>query len=354
MIYRYRGIRANKYTLSFPRWAPVAPSALELEARLQGLGARRHTHARSPERRNSPKTSSPGREAIERRAAAVLLMRQNCDDLANAGTRATTSVAVESGTHVGTANPKLVPHRIAHREPTKAEPATAVGGNSSRSRGPALESSDADLPLLQETAEPTSRRQLAVMQGQSVQTGAASVGDAAAEEVLIPDNVRAVFVRIDRNHDGHLTRAELIHTLRNDPELQAMLNLPARVGDGQRDVFERTFQGMDTDTNREITLPELALFLRKSRERESATATDSGSDVGTLPSNTRFAQRTIQSKPIRHLAQSHTVTTSVAEECDTHVGTANPKLVPHRIAHREPTKAEPATAAVLILRIPPA
>ena len=59
----------------------------------------------------------------------------------------------------------------------------------------------------------------------------------------IPPNVRAAFDRVDRNADGQLTRAELIKTLRQDSELQELLQLPRRVGDSQRQAFERVFQG---------------------------------------------------------------------------------------------------------------
>ena len=59
----------------------------------------------------------------------------------------------------------------------------------------------------------------------------------------IPPNVRAAFDRVDRNADGQLTRAELIKTLRQDSELQELLQLPRRIGDSQRQAFERVFQG---------------------------------------------------------------------------------------------------------------
>ena len=62
------------------------------------------------------------------------------------------------------------------------------------------------------------------------------------EHILVPPNVRAAFDRVDRNADG-LTRAELIKTLRQDSELQELLQLPRRVGDSQRQAFERVFQG---------------------------------------------------------------------------------------------------------------
>ena len=59
----------------------------------------------------------------------------------------------------------------------------------------------------------------------------------------MPSNVKTVFERVDHNQDGKLTRAELIKALRQDEELQKLLQLPGRVGDSQRQVFERVFQG---------------------------------------------------------------------------------------------------------------
>ena len=63
----------------------------------------------------------------------------------------------------------------------------------------------------------------------------------AGGHIEVPPNVRAVFEKLDRNQDGQLTRAELIKALRQDEELQKLLQLPGRVGDSQN--FERVFQG---------------------------------------------------------------------------------------------------------------
>ena len=43
---------------------------------------------------------------------------------------------------------------------------------------------------------------------------------------------------IDRNHDGHLTRAEIIISCRFKPELAKLMGLPANIGDKERDAFE--------------------------------------------------------------------------------------------------------------------
>ena len=60
----------------------------------------------------------------------------------------------------------------------------------------------------------------------------------------------------DKNHDGHLTRAEIILGCRKNPDLAKLMGLPEHVGDQQRDVFEKIFQSMDEDDDREITLEE--------------------------------------------------------------------------------------------------
>ena len=71
-----------------------------------------------------------------------------------------------------------------------------------------------------------------------------------------------MFERVDRNGDGQVSRSELIRALRQDEALQALLGLPAKIGDDQRSGFEVVFQGMDKNDNRSITLPEFAAFLR--------------------------------------------------------------------------------------------
>ena len=51
--------------------------------------------------------------------------------------------------------------------------------------------------------------------------------------------LRNAFRKADRNGDGELTRAELILRLRKDVELGELLNLPSKIGDDDRDAFER-------------------------------------------------------------------------------------------------------------------
>ena len=53
----------------------------------------------------------------------------------------------------------------------------------------------------------------------------ACVGGASWQEL------REVFNTIDRNQDGNFTRAELIHALRGDTRVRALLNLPQMIRD---------------------------------------------------------------------------------------------------------------------------
>jgi len=99
---------------------------------------------------------------------------------------------------------------------------------------------------------------------------------AAPGDDTIPANVHAVFTSIDRNGDKSISRAELIRALRTDTKLQSLLNLPSRIGDEQRDVFERVFQTMDADDDRHITCGEFAAFLRQKGGVTTYTATSVG------------------------------------------------------------------------------
>ena len=73
--------------------------------------------------------------------------------------------------------------------------------------------------------------------------------------------LQEIYARADRDGDGRLTRAELILRLRKDEELRELLVLPAHVGDGERDIFEAVFQGMDVDDDRCITVEEFVRYI---------------------------------------------------------------------------------------------
>lgn len=90
------------------------------------------------------------------------------------------------------------------------------------------------------------------------------------------DRLREMFARADRNGDGKLSRSELILRLRKDTELALLLQLPQRVSDDERDVFEAVFQGMDQDDDRAITSEEfVAYFMSFKSEFERAGTPDS-------------------------------------------------------------------------------
>jgi Ca2+-binding EF-hand superfamily protein len=85
---------------------------------------------------------------------------------------------------------------------------------------------------------------------------------------------RALFDRIDRNSDGHLTRVELLAALRRASpevtrELHELLGIPERVRqeDGTRDDFVRVFEAIDRDESDSIELDEFVAYLQKANER---------------------------------------------------------------------------------------
>ena len=61
------------------------------------------------------------------------------------------------------------------------------------------------------------------------------LGEERKKELMI------AFKTIDKNGDGHLTRAEMIRASRSSPEIAKILNLPTTIGDDQRAVFEKVF-----------------------------------------------------------------------------------------------------------------
>lgn len=69
-----------------------------------------------------------------------------------------------------------------------------------------------------------------------------------------------IFARVDRDSSGQLNRAELILRLRKDEELRQLLHMPAKVGDTDREEFEKIFQGMDTDDDRSVSREEFEQY----------------------------------------------------------------------------------------------
>ena len=82
--------------------------------------------------------------------------------------------------------------------------------------------------------------------------------------------LRMIFARADRNHDGVLTRGELAARLREDAELAALLKLrdaesmspgPSRLW--SRDEFDRIFKQMDADESRRIDEAEFIRYFSR-------------------------------------------------------------------------------------------
>jgi len=76
----------------------------------------------------------------------------------------------------------------------------------------------------------------------------------------LPERLKALFERSDRNKDGQLTRSELIHSLRKDGALVEQLGLPANVRDTHRAQFEELFQAMDVNDDKVIELDEFVTY----------------------------------------------------------------------------------------------
>ena len=74
--------------------------------------------------------------------------------------------------------------------------------------------------------------------------------------------VHAAFKLIDKNGDGVLSRIEVVKALRTSAQVRKLLALPEKIRqeDGTRDLFERVYQGIDTDDSKSITLPEFEAY----------------------------------------------------------------------------------------------
>ena len=87
-----------------------------------------------------------------------------------------------------------------------------------------------------------------------------------------------VFDEIDANHDGHLSRAELIHAVRESQSIADLLGLPRHIRqeDGTRDMFETIFRQLDTNDDKMVSKAEFIHFFEKHRTRESHSNTQAG------------------------------------------------------------------------------
>jgi len=70
------------------------------------------------------------------------------------------------------------------------------------------------------------------------------------------------FRKADKNEDGILTRAELIHYMRQCPDMKALLGFAPHqpIGDAEREAFEAVYKLMDEDDDGKITEEELVAY----------------------------------------------------------------------------------------------
>jgi Ca2+-binding EF-hand superfamily protein len=75
--------------------------------------------------------------------------------------------------------------------------------------------------------------------------------------------LQAVFKHTDKDNSGAINVRELLIALRKDTELQHLLHLPSHIRqeDGTRVAFERVFQAIDIDMDREITFEEFENYI---------------------------------------------------------------------------------------------
>lgn len=105
--------------------------------------------------------------------------------------------------------------------------------------------------------------------------------------------LKAIFARADRNHDGVLTRGELAARLREDAELAALLKLPdaESMSPGSSRLwardFDRIFKQMDADESRRIDETEFIRYF--SRDFFRAKLADQVADVAAPQLQARIA-----------------------------------------------------------------
>jgi hypothetical protein len=85
-----------------------------------------------------------------------------------------------------------------------------------------------------------------------------SKGDIEAETGFL----REIFDEVDRSHDGHVSKIELIKTCRKKPGVADFFGLPQHIRqeDGSRDAMEDLFQSMDANNDKDITFEEFHDF----------------------------------------------------------------------------------------------
>jgi len=102
------------------------------------------------------------------------------------------------------------------------------------------------------------------------QPPAAAAPAPAAPQGPSEHEILEVFHTLDRNQDGHISRAEFIKTLRGNTEVASYFQLPQNVKqeDGSRDKFEAVFQAMDRDGDRTVTYDEIRGYIRNEQPAE--------------------------------------------------------------------------------------
>lgn len=72
--------------------------------------------------------------------------------------------------------------------------------------------------------------------------------------------LHTAFARIDADGDGGITREEIMHAVRRDPEVGELLGLDGHTGDKQAFEAGRVFQSMDTDGDESIDVHEFVSY----------------------------------------------------------------------------------------------
>ena len=80
-----------------------------------------------------------------------------------------------------------------------------------------------------------------------------------------------LFNRIGRDHDGNITRAEMIKTVRAHADARQVLGLPSIIGENQRAQLEEVYQGLDADDSRTIEFDEFVQFMEGRTELPHGT-----------------------------------------------------------------------------------
>ena len=87
-------------------------------------------------------------------------------------------------------------------------------------------------------------------------------GEENSNRAILKEKLNRVFQEVDRNSDGVVNRQELIVSIRKDEEIAKALGVVGKVAqesEAQTEI-ERLFQGLDSDSSKEISLTEFMLF----------------------------------------------------------------------------------------------